>query len=281
MMEQITRGKGPQGDARMSASKRFGRYKKEGSKSARDIDVTYDSVMAGALEAWQRYDKAASTRNECIAINLAELFKSIDFSPEEIRRFCVLVKGFEEGSDFSRKLGLFLTEMINASSHDRFEVPLKDLKGRPTYLCAHNRKHVIIRGDVGGYLGDEMRGGSILLLGNADNAVGTDMRGGNITVNGNAGGMLGYRMSGGLITVNGPVGFRTLESYRIISNYDRYVLGNEMSGGRIVVNGDAIGDIGEGMCGGEIHLNGDFHGKGDPKIQRGRVFHRGKLIYGK
>jgi hypothetical protein len=268
-------------EARLSARKRFGSYKKEGVKSTRDIEVTYDSAMVSALEAWQRYDKAASTRNECIEIDLFKLFRRIDFSPEDIKRFCVLMKDFEEESNFPRRLGLFLTEMINTSSHDGFEVPLEHLRSRPAHLCASNRKHAIILGDVGRQLGEDMRKGSIILEGNAGDGVGDRMRGGSITINGNAANKLGYRMSGGLITVNGPVGFRTRDSYKMLANFYRCVLGDKMSGGKIIINGDVIGDVGIGMRGGEIHLNGDFHGECDPKIQNGRIFHRGRLIYRK
>jgi formylmethanofuran dehydrogenase subunit C len=52
-----------------------------------------------------------------------------------------------------------------------------------------------------------------------------------------------------------------------------------MSGGKITVKGFAGYKVGDEMQGGEIHLKGDYGSLG--YVERGLIFHKGKLVIDK
>jgi formylmethanofuran dehydrogenase subunit C len=53
-------------------------------------------------------------------------------------------------------------------------------------------------------------------------------------------------------------------------------LGSFMEGGRLILGGNAGHKVGDHMSGGEILLHGDYESLGD--VERGRIFHKGRLI---
>jgi hypothetical protein len=109
---------------------------------------------------------------------------------------------------FSKKLGIFLSALINSSPNRSCIIDVQDFdeSSAPAYLCYANTKNVIILGDVSSDLGTFMVEGSILVKGNARSSVGTFMRSGNITVEGNARGPIGEEMRcGAVIRVNGEI----------------------------------------------------------------------------
>jgi formylmethanofuran dehydrogenase subunit C len=148
-----------------------------------------------------------------------------------------------EAGEFFQKAGLFMSALMECSSHKDFELPLHHFDGNIRSMGFYNTKNLILNGGVDSYTGEKMQGGSIILNGDADQIVGTHMEDGLITVNGNVGGGLGFGMDGG----------------------------------KIVVNGNAGNNVGEGMEGGEIHINGDYESLGE--INGGKIFQNGNLIY--
>jgi hypothetical protein len=302
-VEQIREKRIPRVIRQVQADKRFSRYKKQGSESARDADIAEDKAMRMALRVW----KSWRYMNFDYGDQLKDLEK-IDYSPEDVQRFCILVKRFEEdeGYAFPRKLVAILNRMMSTSSHQGFELDLNHLEAPLVNLCENNQKDLIIRGDVGEYLGWEMKGGSILLEGQAGEGLGANMGGGSIVVNGPVGDDPGHGMKGGLIVVNGDVIWdrpwgghgvgKEMSGGKLIINGDAHGhvmqeslrgisqdggVGNGMSGGTIIINGYAHGDIGVRMSGGEIHLNGYYDGIPKHWISKGRIFHKGKLIVDK
>jgi formylmethanofuran dehydrogenase subunit C len=80
---------------------------------------------------------------------------------------------------------------------------------------------IIVRGDVGAYLGQDMTGGSIEIAGNAGAFAAAGMRAGRIQISGNAGDFLGAAlpgdhqgMRGGLVSVSGRAGDRAGDRMR-------------------------------------------------------------------
>lgn len=108
----------------------------------------------------------------------------------------------------------------------------------------NNGKEWVIKGNVGYYIGESMKSGSIKVEGNAQAFVGAEMEGGTILIEGNANGYLGYLMKGGTIRVNG----------------------------------DAGSDTGWLMKGGEIHVLGKIKALGRASEGTGKIYNKGKLV---
>ncbi len=123
-----------------------------------------------------------------------------------------------------------------------------------------------IYGDVGMYLGEEMKGGKITVQGNVSGWAGSMMKGGTIEIRGNAGDYLGapYRgctegLHGGKIIVHGNVGIEA---------------GAHMRKGIIKVYGNAGQFTGFRMCDGTIYVQKDA----EPRV--GACMTDGKIIVG-
>jgi len=106
---------------------------------------------------------------------------------------------------------------------------------------------VVINGNAGWCLGDNMMSGKIIVNGRGGSSVGPAMRGGTIIVHGDAGNRLGQVMKDGLIVVEGNAGF---------------MAGFMMMGGRIIVLGDIGERAGHWLINGEIFVGGNIEGLG-------------------
>ena len=126
---------------------------------------------------------------------------------------------------------------------------------------------IIIDGDVGMHMGEEMGGGVITVTGNAGSWVGSMMKKGTIEVKGNAGDYVGaaYRgstrgMSGGIIIIHGNAGnevgcFMRRGLIKIYCSVGQFV-GIHMRKGTIFVQGNSEGRAGAEMIGGKIVVCG-------------------------
>ncbi|RLF14968.1 MAG: formylmethanofuran dehydrogenase subunit C [Thermoprotei archaeon] len=130
---------------------------------------------------------------------------------------------------------------------------------------------IVIKGDVGHYVGFSMKGGSIEIHGNAGLWLGGKMKGGTIEVFGNVGDCVGGALRGelpgkgmkkGTIIIHGNAGAE---------------VGRGMSGGTIIVDG-SVGPLpGVDMRGGNIGIKGDCEGKPGARMAGGRVIIMGKV----
>jgi formylmethanofuran dehydrogenase subunit C len=130
-----------------------------------------------------------------------------------------------------------------------------------------NGGEIIIRGNVGMHLGEELKAGRIVVYGNVEGWAGSMMKGGEIEIHGNASDYLGapYRgcdegMRGGKITVFGDVGNEAGANMRkgiirIYGNVGQFV-GFRMRGGTIYIQKDAEVRAGACMTGGKIVVGG-------------------------
>ncbi|MFH0860786.1 MAG: hypothetical protein V1921_06260 [Candidatus Altiarchaeota archaeon] len=123
-------------------------------------------------------------------VNTIQLQKIID----------ILYGEFGGGKELDKKLGLFTTALIQASSHDKFSIkpPLPmswlgfQLKGN---------KNITVEGDAWNWVGFEMEGGTLRIGGNVGDDLGWGMKGGRIEVGKEAGHNAGNQMEGGTIDV--------------------------------------------------------------------------------
>ena len=126
---------------------------------------------------------------------------------------------------------------------------------------------IIIDGDIGMHLGEEMEGGIITVAGNAGSWVGSMMKNGTIEVKGNAGDYVGaaYRgstrgMGGGTVIVHGNAGnevgcFMRGGLIKVYGSVGEFV-GIHMRKGTIFVQGNSEGRAGAEMTGGKIVVCG-------------------------
>ena len=126
---------------------------------------------------------------------------------------------------------------------------------------------IVVDGNAGMYVGEEMSGGSILVTGDADSWLGTKMEGGNIEIKGNAGDYVGagYRgttlgMKGGTILIHGNAGqevgcWMTDGTIKIKGNTG-LMPGVHMRNGTIWIEGDCEGRAGGQMRGGKVIICG-------------------------
>jgi formylmethanofuran dehydrogenase subunit C len=126
---------------------------------------------------------------------------------------------------------------------------------------------VIIEGNAGMYLGEEMTGGSIIVAGDVGSWCGMGMKGGRIEIKGNAGDYVGagYRgttlgMRGGAILIQGNAGrevgcWMGNGTIRIKGNVG-LLSGIHMRNGTIHIDGNCDGRAGGQMTGGRINVGG-------------------------
>jgi formylmethanofuran dehydrogenase subunit C len=126
---------------------------------------------------------------------------------------------------------------------------------------------VIVEGNAGMYLGEEMTGGSIVVTGDAASWLGMNMKGGKIKVQGNAGDYVGagYRgtnlgMKGGSIFIQGDagqeVGCWMVDGIIRIKGNVGLLPGVHMRNGTVYVEGNCEGRAGGQMTGGKVIVGG-------------------------
>ena len=125
-----------------------------------------------------------------------------------------------------------------------------DIRGSVGYYAASlmDGPEVIIDGNAGWALGDNLMAGKITLAKDAGASVGSTMRGGELFVGGNAGARAGISMKGGTLVVAGNAGFLT---------------GFMMQKGRIIVCGDVGEAVGDSMYEGTIYVAGEIASLGN------------------
>ena len=128
---------------------------------------------------------------------------------------------------------------------------------------------IIIDGDAGMHLGEEMEGGTIIVSGNADSWTGSMMKNGMIEIKGDAGDYIGgpYRgstkgMSGGTIIIHGNAGnelgcFMRNGLIKVSGNVGQFA-GMHMKDGTIFVKGNSEGRAGAEMVEGKIIVCGQI-----------------------
>jgi formylmethanofuran dehydrogenase subunit C len=305
-MELAVRRKGPEGNASMAASKRFGKYKDESQKATRDVVAEECETLRGIVNAWQTYTKSDEWRLKGDYSKVCDAIRGLEYSAQDVERFCVLLAEYSDDDFFESRAGFFLSGLINLGKDTSYELNIPQGMNI-NYLGLGNRKEIIVSGDLGDHIGLKSKGGTMTVYGNVGHYLGREAFGGKIIVEGNVGDKAGGEMIGAHIEIKGDVGRRAGSLMRggllRVHGNAGDELGAGMKGGRIEVEGDAGKSIGsyiyvtlsrggyvsrwdviyEGrtidiiMRAGEIHINGSIGSIADD-IHQGKIFHKGKLI---
>jgi formylmethanofuran dehydrogenase subunit C len=284
------------GNTSMAARRRFGNYKDESQKATREAEVE-DTALKRILSFWKQKDLMDGVCDERNYETLANAIRGIEYTSEDIHKFCIALTDLQDEKDFGMKAGYFLSALINEGQDTEYEINVEHLAGQIDFFGKNNRKIVTVTGDLGKYTGQSMQEGSLTVKGNVENDAGSFMDGGELRVEGSADGSLGDMMSGGRIIVKESCGTdvgEKMQGGEIIIEGDAYGnVGNEMEGGSITIMGNMIkekvrkmgvytlfGTVGNEMQGGEIHLNGRYFLR-KTCIKGGKIYHKGKLIVDK
>jgi len=252
----------------LAVSKRFGRFKDEGEHAVRAPDVKRNEALENA---WKKFAKEAKKNTDSAYFNsenyrlALSLLEGISYSAQDVEKFSIACIQFQDENQFCSNAGLFLSALINNCKDDDFVINTRHLTETIWYLGYQNTKNIIVSGDIGAYLGFDMKYGTITVEGDAGGYVGQLMEGGSIFVKGSAGNSVGASMKNGRITVGGDVSHQ---------------LGWAMEGGTIEVNGNASVNVGGYMKGGEIHIYGTLVSL-DSEVRSGKIYHKGKLVFPK
>ncbi|MHA1838439.1 MAG: formylmethanofuran dehydrogenase subunit C [Candidatus Ranarchaeia archaeon] len=122
---------------------------------------------------------------------------------------------------------------------------------------------ILIKGNVGAYLGSKMEEGKIEVQGNIDDYGGVEMKGGTIIISGSAGHYTGGALPGGQIGMNG--------GHLIILGNSGDHLGQFMRRGVIYVEGDTGSFTGTGMDAGTIVVKGKLGERAGANMTRGNI----------
>ena len=140
-----------------------------------------------------------------------------------------------------------------------------DIEGSVGYFCGgmNNQAHIVINGNAGQGVGENMESGRIHVTGDASQSAGATGRGGLLVIDGNASARCGISMKGVDIVVKGDVGH--LSAF----------MGQT---GRLVVFGDAGEALGDSIYEARIYVRGKVASLGADCIEKEmRDEHRAEL----
>jgi formylmethanofuran dehydrogenase subunit C len=143
-----------------------------------------------------------------------------------------------------------------------------DISGEAGAVAAEAR--IVIDGNVERTkrIGQEMRGGEVVVKGDVGMHLGSKMRGGKIIVEGNVDAFAAQEIRGGEVLIKGDVGNYLGSAYR--GNW------RGMRGGKITVEGNAGSEIGTFMRGGVIRVGGDSGAFAGVHMAKGLIVIEGK-----
>ncbi|MFH0860785.1 MAG: hypothetical protein V1921_06255 [Candidatus Altiarchaeota archaeon] len=131
--------------------------------------------------------------------------KKLDVTPSQLQLILTSLESrFPDEEGFGERLGIFLTALIEGSTHEEFTL-------RPTTLLSdfgyqlEADKNITVEGDVGDNNFYRVKKAKIHVKGNAGDEIGHDLDGGHILIDGDCGEGCGRRMKKGKIEVGGKI----------------------------------------------------------------------------
>ncbi|MFN8188681.1 MAG: glutamate synthase-related protein [Gaiellales bacterium] len=145
--------------------------------------------------------------------------------------------------DARHHIGVGLTHPIELRIH-----------GSAGYFCSGlaDTPRVVVEGNVGWGLADNMYEGSVVVRGNASAIPGVAIRGAEVVVHGNIGSRAGQVMKAGTLCCGGNASF---------------MAGYMMYGGRLIICGDSGEQVGQDIHGGTVYVGGRIQSVGTDAMQ--------------
>lgn len=188
---------------RTCAAGKFGKYRPVTEKRASAPEVRKSQGFGALFELWDRSRFPGSdTNSRWLYFRFLSEAGKLDYTPTDVMAFSQTIHALRGEENFGCKIGDFLSALINAGKDGSYALDLTGTDGDFPYLASECCKEIFILGDIG-YVGEEMREGTITVQGSAG-IVGQRMRGGRIIIEGDCGNV-GSGMEGGDILVKGSV----------------------------------------------------------------------------
>jgi hypothetical protein len=137
--------------------------------------------------------------------------RAFDYDVDDVEEFIFeLYKG--DGGRISREIsgltGIYLSALCNNVKDEKIELNLQTIKQRIDFIGYRlpEGKTLVLRGDVGSFVGAELQGGDLVVEGSTGDCAGAGMREGRIFVSQQTGINTGEWKSGGEIHVEGGIG---------------------------------------------------------------------------
>ena len=245
------------------------RFKRKRNKKLDELFKNYEKYLSLS----SKFTFSALQRNkEANEYRLSMEFLDNPYTSGEIAEFTMNLERFKDSSkDWGNYIGgYFLSALCNKCPDDKIVLYLPSFK--LTALGYMNQgKEIVIIGDTGNIIGQEMKSGKITIKGNCDNSLGSHLEGGEIVVEKSVGDSAGYFMSGGKL---------------VIMKDSKRDLGSGMSGGEIHIYGNAGKDVGKIPANkspsdkpenGIIYLHGTYDSIAFPNLCK-EIYHQGRII---
>jgi hypothetical protein len=172
--------------AKMSVSKRFGRFKDEEEKAVRTPQVAEDQALKQLTEAWGKVrwkdEMGWDGKNYPACL---KAIAGIQYTAKDVEKFSIALADLGITED-SRCAGLFLSALVNNCPESEFVIHAKHLDERVDLLGYRNTKNITIVGDAGNWVGSKMTSGKITVEGNTGFCAGDCMKNGEIVISGNS-----------------------------------------------------------------------------------------------
>jgi len=160
----------------------FRRYNSEARKEIIIHKVKENETLRQLKEAFRKLEYPGDA-GKCY-VSAVSLIRNIKHSSKDVTNFSIALVEFQHEEVFSTKAGLFLSALINESNGKNFTVITEHLEKPIDWLGYENTKNIIVQGNVGDCVGEDMKCGKITIQGNAREDVGYRMTGGSIYVGG-------------------------------------------------------------------------------------------------
>lgn len=180
----------------------FRKYGPEQERLVRRLEPKEDETLGQLKEAYVAYKHDTGIEDISKALDLV---KDIPYSSIDVTNFSFAVIEFQdEHKDlYWNKPGFFLSALINNCKEKHFTIVTRHLNREINCLGIWNTREIVVKGNVGLYVGWQMRGGKLIVDGDAGISVGRGMTGGVVIIEGNALNCVGEYMKGGEIHLNG------------------------------------------------------------------------------
>jgi len=270
----------------MAMANRFGRYSKE-----RGQDVREAIVKSEPLQTFLKAFQELPVRHSVPLIEYYGIIKEkadslgIRYDPQDVSQLCIALKQFEGAEGFDQKAAIYLSALIALGPAGEYYLPLSHFESLLYGIGYQNEegRNVTIAARESRLVGEEMRGGSVIVEGGSSISLGANMNGGILRVDGSHYGSVGTRMGGGSIEIKGTLHLAATQYLRnngasspgwkgLNLNYDT---GRDMSGGeirleRVILDREIFSEYSARRYGKEAF---DL-----TKVQHGKIYLGGELI---
>jgi hypothetical protein len=150
--------------SQLAAGKRFGRYKKESAKRAREAEVRETPGLKRLIEAWEKFDPPPKYFPPGEILNHLLNTGACHYDAEDVRMFSIALAEYQDVPNFSNKAGSFLSAVIEFLNDRKVTVVTAGLALPLNFFGRRNNKDVTVIGNLGEQVGMGMRENGVISI---------------------------------------------------------------------------------------------------------------------